>query len=51
MRLAKLLSNWNRRAGGLPGVARGGLSRLNRQDRNKQHTDNRQNSSSHFSLH
>jgi len=38
--LAKLLSYWNRRAGGLPGVTRGRCSRLDRQGDNKQRTEN-----------
>jgi hypothetical protein len=48
--LARLLSYWNRRAGGLPGVTRGCCSRLGRQGGNKQHTENSQNPPSHFSL-
>jgi hypothetical protein len=49
--LAKLLSYWNGRARGLPGVTRGCCGHLDRYGGNKQHTENSQNSLSHLGLH
>jgi hypothetical protein len=47
--LAKLLlSYWNMRTRGLLGVTRGGCGHLDRRGGNKQHTENNQNSFSHF---